>query len=125
MTRGSTDRLYSTYEYRVRQRFAPGEHALYSNGGFTMSNTHDDRTRTSGGDGATYLLRGEARVNFPTDRMALLVIDPVNDFLSEGGAGWEMAKLTVTIIMSSTISSAQSKGAATRDSSAVWTDGLY
>lgn len=26
---------------------------------------------------------------------ALLVIDPVNDFLSEGGAGWEMTKSTV------------------------------
>jgi len=33
--------------------------------------------------------------NFPTDRTVLLVIDPVNDFLSEGGAGWEMTKATV------------------------------
>ncbi len=61
-----------------------------------MSNTRDDRIRT-GGDGATYLLRGKARVSFPPDRTALLVIDPVNDFLSEGGAGWEMTKLTVTM----------------------------
>ncbi|MFD1733629.1 cysteine hydrolase family protein [Deinococcus malanensis] len=32
---------------------------------------------------------------FPLDRTALLIIDPVNDFLSEGGAAWEMTKSTV------------------------------
>ena len=34
-------------------------------------------------------------MSFPRDRTVLLVIDPVNDFLSEGGAGWELAKWTV------------------------------
>jgi ureidoacrylate peracid hydrolase len=33
--------------------------------------------------------------HFDPQRTALLVIDPVNDFLSEGGAGWEMTKSTV------------------------------
>ncbi|MCA1604775.1 MAG: cysteine hydrolase [Acidobacteria bacterium] len=37
----------------------------------------------------------EAGISFPPDRTALLVIDPVNDFLSEGGAGWELVKTTV------------------------------
>jgi ureidoacrylate peracid hydrolase len=32
---------------------------------------------------------------FDPQRTALLVIDPVNDFLSEDGAGWEMTKSTV------------------------------
>jgi len=32
---------------------------------------------------------------FPPDRTALLVIDPVNDFLHEDGAAWEMTKSTV------------------------------
>ncbi|MBC8002867.1 MAG: cysteine hydrolase [Opitutaceae bacterium] len=44
---------------------------------------------------ATYLPKGEAGISFPPDRTALLVIDPVNDFLSEGGAGWELTKTTV------------------------------
>ena len=44
---------------------------------------------------ATYLPKGEFTVSFPPDRTALLVIDPVNDFLSEGGADWEMTKNTV------------------------------
>jgi hypothetical protein len=30
-----------------------------------------------------------------TDRAALLVIDPVNDFLSEGGAAWDVTKTVV------------------------------
>lgn len=32
---------------------------------------------------------------FPPATTVLLVIDPVNDFLSEGGAAWEMTKVTV------------------------------
>ena len=48
-----------------------------------------------GENGATYRLKGEAGVTFPPQRTVLLVIDPVNDFLSEGGAGWEMTKGTV------------------------------
>jgi len=45
---------------------------------------------------ATYLPKQEASVSFPPDRTALLVIDPVNDFLSEGGAAWQMTRTTVT-----------------------------
>ncbi|CAN5774954.1 hypothetical protein BH20VER1_BH20VER1_07630 [soil metagenome] len=44
---------------------------------------------------ATYLPKQETGISFPPDRTALLVIDPVNDFLSEGGAGWELTKKTV------------------------------
>ncbi len=44
---------------------------------------------------ATYLPKDEGGLLFPPDRTALLVIDPVNDFLSEGGAGWELTKTIV------------------------------
>ena len=44
---------------------------------------------------ATYLPKEEEGISFPPNRTALLVIDPVNDFLSEGGADWEMTKTTV------------------------------
>ncbi len=44
---------------------------------------------------ATYLPKEETGIAFSPDRTALLVIDPVNDFLSEGGAGWELTKTTV------------------------------
>ena len=36
-----------------------------------------------------------ASVHFEPERTALLVIDPVNDFLHEDGAAWEMTKSTV------------------------------
>ncbi len=39
--------------------------------------------------------QGAAGITFSPQSTALLVIDPVNDFLSEGGAGWEMTKSTV------------------------------
>lgn len=44
---------------------------------------------------ATYLPKNENEYSYPQDRTALLVIDPVNDFLSEGGAAWELTKNTV------------------------------
>ncbi len=44
---------------------------------------------------ATYLPKEEAGSSFPPDRTAFLVIDPVNDFLSEGGAAWDLTKKTV------------------------------
>ena len=58
-----------------------------------MPNT-DARGR-GGAGGAAYLPRGDARLRFSPERTALLVIDPVNDFLSEGGAGWDLVKNTV------------------------------
>jgi ureidoacrylate peracid hydrolase len=48
-----------------------------------------------GNSESTYRARGRRDLGFPQGRTALLVIDPVNDFLSEGGAAWEMAKTTV------------------------------
>lgn len=47
-----------------------------------------DPARVSGQPGA-------ARSDFDPARTVLLVIDPVNDFLSEGGAAWELTKHTV------------------------------
>jgi len=42
-----------------------------------------------------YLPQQEGEISYPADRTALLVIDPVNDLLSEGGAAWEMTRRTV------------------------------
>ena len=53
------------------------------------------RHRRDGEGGATYLPKNEDGISYPPERTALLVIDPVNDFLSEGGAGWELTKRTV------------------------------
>ncbi|MFU8831372.1 MAG: isochorismatase family protein [Wenzhouxiangella sp.] len=50
-----------------------------------MANSTDDRGQRSEG----------ASLGFPRHRTALLVIDPVNDFLSEGGAAWDLTKNTV------------------------------
>ncbi len=41
---------------------------------------------------ATFLPKSESTLSFPLDSTALLVIDPVNDFLSEGGAAYELTK---------------------------------
>ncbi len=43
----------------------------------------------------TYRLKGRQELNLPRGATAVLVIDPVNDFLSEGGAAWDLAKSTV------------------------------
>ena len=55
-----------------------------------MSPTSDDSRC-----GGTYRLKGEPGTRFVPEQTALLVIDPVNDFLSEGGADWDMARSTV------------------------------
>ena len=44
---------------------------------------------------ATYLPKNENGASYPQDHTVLLVIDPVNDFLSEGGAAWELTKKTL------------------------------
>lgn len=44
---------------------------------------------------ATYLPKNETGNTYPVKNTALLVIDPVNDFLSVGGAGWDLTKTTV------------------------------
>lgn len=46
---------------------------------------------------ATYLPKEGRSLAFPLDKTVLLIIDPVNDFLSEGGAAWEMTKTTVKL----------------------------
>jgi nicotinamidase-related amidase len=61
----------------------------------TMSSTHTDRRDGEGG--AVYRLAGNNETALPPGRTVLLVIDPVTDFLSEGGAGWEMTKMTVRL----------------------------
>ncbi len=61
-------------------------------------NPHDpDRLRQGRAESASGLTDWDDVTTFPPDRTALLVIDPVNDFLSEGGAGWEMTKTTVRL----------------------------
>ncbi len=54
-----------------------------------------ERARPGAHARQTYLARDTNTIAFPPGRTALLVIDPVNDFLSEGGAAWEMTKATV------------------------------
>ncbi len=44
---------------------------------------------------STYLPKEERGMSFPINSTALLVIDPVNDFLSEGGAGYDLTKNTL------------------------------
>lgn len=53
------------------------------------------RERTA--DRPTYLSKGQSQVTFPRGRTALLVIDPVNDFLSEGGAAYSETKVTLKL----------------------------
>ena len=60
-----------------------------------MCTTNTKLPGCDGEGGAVYLSKGETELTFPCDRTALLVIDPVNDFLSEGGADWENTKTTV------------------------------
>jgi nicotinamidase-related amidase len=62
-----------------------------------MGSASTDRLGRDGEGGAVYRLAREDETNFPPERTVLLVIDPVNDFLSEGGAGWEMTKITVRL----------------------------
>jgi ureidoacrylate peracid hydrolase len=62
-----------------------------------MDKTNAEQSGSRGGT-ATYLSKGQETVAFPPSRTALLVIDPVNDFLSEGGAGYEMTKSTLKMV---------------------------
>lgn len=46
--------------------------------------------------GTQYRVQGERGRTFEPAKTALLVIDPVNDFLAEDGAAWELTESTVT-----------------------------
>ena len=46
---------------------------------------------------ATFKAKDEISISFPLDKTALLVIDPVNDFLSEGGAAYKLTKNTLKL----------------------------
>jgi ureidoacrylate peracid hydrolase len=59
-------------------------------------NTTDPNT-SSAANFSTFLAKDDMQLSFPRERTVLLVIDPVNDFLSEGGAAWEMTKSTVNM----------------------------
>lgn len=54
----------------------------------------NDLTREERQHRGTYLPKNEPP-GYPRAKTAILIIDPVNDFLSEGGAAWEMTKSTV------------------------------
>ncbi len=56
-----------------------------------------DSTGHGGEGGAAYLPGKQTELGFSPGRTALLVIDPVNDFLSQGGAGWDLVKHTVRL----------------------------
>jgi nicotinamidase-related amidase len=60
-----------------------------------VSQKNADQIVRDGEGVATYLPKEESGISFPPNHTALLVIDPVNDFLSEGGAAWELTKTTV------------------------------
>lgn len=60
-----------------------------------MSTKNPDLLGRDGEGSTPYLPKEETGISFPPDRTALLVIDPVNDFLSDGGAVWELTKTTV------------------------------
>lgn len=63
----------------------------------TIRREHTRTVSETGISTVDYLPKEERNAVFPQDRTVLLVIDPVNDFLSEGGAGWEMVKTTVNM----------------------------
>lgn len=54
----------------------------------------NDLTPTDRQSRGTYLPKDEVP-GYPRQRTAILIIDSVNDFLSEGGAAWELTKGTV------------------------------
>ncbi len=54
----------------------------------------NDLTPAERQERGTYLAKGEG-AGYTVGRTAILIIDPVNDFLSEGGAAWELTKGTV------------------------------
>ena len=56
-----------------------------------MTNSHAGKGKPKD----TYLPGKQKSLSFNPERTALLVIDPVNDFLSEGGAAWDLTKYTV------------------------------
>jgi ureidoacrylate peracid hydrolase len=45
----------------------------------------------------TFLPKEEDILSFPKDKTALLIIDPVNDFLSEGGVAYDSTKKTLKL----------------------------
>lgn len=62
-----------------------------------MYKDHNGNETTEMPGRANYLSKNEYGLGFPLDRTALLVIDPVNDFLSEGGAGYDLTKNTLKL----------------------------
>lgn len=60
-----------------------------------MSQDQSEKAANRTPERSTYLSRNDYRFGFPRGQTALLVIDPVNDFLSEGGAAWDLTKSTV------------------------------
>lgn len=51
-----------------------------------MSQDQSGREASRTSERSTYLSKNGYGLDFPRGRTALLVVDPVNDFLSEGGA---------------------------------------
>jgi len=62
-----------------------------------MSQDHNSEEARKNAGSATFLSKKSYGLGFPLDRTALLVIDPVNDFLSEGGAAYDLTKNTLKL----------------------------
>ena len=73
---------------------APNSHRRAERGYLpTLTPSHSVQATTAPSVG--YRAAASAPGALPAERTALLVIDPVNDFLSEGGAAWDLTKTTV------------------------------
>jgi len=59
--------------------------------------TQEEDAARGAADGATFRAKGERGTTDRPPRTVLLVIDPVNDFLSEGGAAWDLTRRTVQL----------------------------
>jgi len=59
---------------------------------------------------STYLPKEENGMSYPVNSTALLVIDPVNDFLSEGGAGDPATKQAQPFLRTKANSQQQGEG---------------
>jgi nicotinamidase-related amidase len=62
-----------------------------------MSQDQSKKGASRASERSTYLSKNDYALGFPPGHTALLVIDPVNDFLSEGGAAWDLTKNTLKL----------------------------
>jgi len=86
--------LYGTIAPSLHRGQAGGTTNSARPGMGTSSGNTDHREHEAQSD-ETFLPKAAPGLAYPAGKTALLIIDPVNDFLSPGGAAWEMTKFTV------------------------------